>query len=307
MGAFNTRGAATLFFAMLSMLLATAARADDAPVSYAKLTEGLTPQHGLFTVWRKDGKVMLELSPSQLNHDFILSVVPGNGLGGYFMLAGAGDYYSPRIVRFVKQDDKVSILYPNTNFVAPAGSPDANAVEDQAAKSVVGVSKVLATDEKTGDVVIEATPLLGDVMDLGDALKAALGNPEPGKLYHLDSDRSYFGPTKSFPDNTLVDVRQTWASDDATIVDNVMDPRAIEFRIDYNFIEPPTTASVTSRPRSSTSAAINTPAGKGATSCAGTCRRPIRTRRRLPRSIRWCSTSAIRFRIAIATRSGARA
>lgn len=240
MGAFNIRGAATLFFAMVSLLFATAAgAADDAAVTYAKLTEGLTPQHGLFTVWRKDGKVMLELSPSQLNHDFILSVVPGNGLGGYFILAGAGDYYNPRLVRFVKQDDKVSILYPNTNFVAPAGSPDANAVEDQTAKSVVGVSKVLATDEKSGDVVIEATPLLSDVMDLGDALKAALGNPEPGKLYHLDSDRSYFGPTKSFPDNTLVDVRQTWTSDDATIVDNVMDPRAIEFRIDYNFIEPP--------------------------------------------------------------------
>ncbi len=236
---FTMRGAATVLFAMFVLALGTAARADDAPVSYAKLTEGLTPQHGLFTVWRKDGKVMLELAPSQLNHDFILSVVPGNGLGGYFMLAGVGDYYSPSIVRFVKQDDKVSILYPNTYFVAAAGSPDANAIEDQTAKSVVGVSKVLATDDKSGDVVIDAAPLLGDVMNLGAALKNALGNPDPGKLYHLDSDRSYFGPTKSFPDNTLVDVKQTWTSDDATIVDNVIDPRAIEFRIDYNFIEPP--------------------------------------------------------------------
>ena len=218
-----------------------AARADDTgPAPYAKFTEGLTPQHGLFTVWRgKDGKVSLELSPSQLDHDYILSVVPSNGLGGYFMIAGAGDYYLPHIVRFERYDSSVAVVYPNTYFIAPKGSPEANAIADQTARSVIGLAKIVSEDAKTGDVVIDASSLLGDVIDLGDALKLALGNPDPGKLYHLDSQRSYFGPTKSFPQNTLIDVRQTWTADDATIVDNVPDPRAIEFKIDYNFVEPP--------------------------------------------------------------------
>lgn len=218
-----------------------AARADEnQPATYAKFTEGLTPQHGLFTVWRgKDGKVALELSPSQLDHDYILSAVPANGLGGYFMIAGGGDYYAPHIVRFERYDNAVAIVYPNTDFMAPRGSPAANAIADQTARSVVGIAKIVAEDAKTGDIVIDASALLGDVIDLADALKLALGEPEPSKLYRLDSQHSYFGPTKSFPENTLIDVRQTWNADDATIVDNVPDPRAIEFKVDYNFIEPP--------------------------------------------------------------------
>jgi hypothetical protein len=240
MQSFSARGLAALVFVMAAVVSTTAAFADDdSPATHAKFTDGLTPQHGLFTVWRKDGKVALELASNQFNHDYLLSIVPGNGLGGFGMYVGAGDYYSPRIVRFVRQDNKVAILYPNTNFYAPAGTPDRTAVEDDNANSVLGVSKIVATDDKSGAVIIEASPLLGDVIDLKDALKVNLGNPEPGKLYQLDSDRSYFGPTKSFPDNTLIDVRQTWATDDASIIDNVMDPRAIEFRIDYNFIEPP--------------------------------------------------------------------
>ncbi|HZV78053.1 MAG TPA: zinc-dependent metalloprotease [Candidatus Binatus sp.] len=234
-----------LFFAAFLLCIACSALPtrtqadDDTPAVLSKFTEGLTPQKGLITVWRKAGKVYLELSPAQLNHDFILSAVPGNGLGGYFITAGAGDYFPPHIVRFTRQDDKIAILFPNEFFTAPANSPDMNAVNDQVAKSVVGVTKVVATDAASGDVLIEAAPLLGDVIDFADTLKIALGNPEPGKLYRLDADRSYYGPTKSFPDNTLVDVRQTWVTDDASIIDNVPDPRAIEFRIDYNFIEPP--------------------------------------------------------------------
>jgi len=214
--------------------------ADDSPASYAKFTEGLTPQRGLFSVWRgKDGKVNLELSASQLNHDFILSAVPGNGLGGYFMIAGGADYYAPHIIRFERQDNSVAIVYPNTNFLAPSGSAAASAIADDTARSVVGVAKIVAEDAKSGNVVIDASVLLGDVIDLSDSLKAALGNPDGGKQYRLASDRSYFGPAKSFPENTLIDVRQTWATDDASIVDNVPDPRAIEFKVDYNFIEPP--------------------------------------------------------------------
>ncbi|MBV8172875.1 MAG: zinc-dependent metalloprotease, partial [Candidatus Eremiobacteraeota bacterium] len=234
-----------LLFAAFMLLVACCALTarvqadDDAPAVLSKFTDGLTPQKGLITVWRKSGKVYFELTPTQLNHDFILSAVPGNGLGGYFITAGAGDYFAPHIVRFVRQDDKIAILFPNEFFTAPANSPDMNAINDQVAKSVVGVTKVAATDAATGDVLIEVTPLLGDVIDFADTLKAALGNPDPGKLYRLDADRSYYGPTKSFPDNTLVDVRQTWVTDDASIIDNVPDPRAIEFRIDYNFIEPP--------------------------------------------------------------------
>ena len=231
--------AAALCAVALFGLAASALADDDTPAAYAKFTDGMTSQKGLFTVWSKAGKVYLELTSAQLDHDYILSAVPRNGLGGYFINAGSGDYFAPHIIRFTRQDNKVLIVFPNEYFIAPKNTADARAVDDQTAKSVVGVAKIAATDDKTGNIVIDASALLGDVIDFADTLKGALGNPDPGKLYHLDADRSFFGPTKSFPDNTLVEVSQTWAADDASIVDNVPDPRAILFKIDYNFIEPP--------------------------------------------------------------------
>ena len=79
----------------------------------------------MFTVWRKDGKVYLELRKDQLDTDFIQSAVPVNGLGGFGIFPGAFDYAPARLIRFRRMDDKVFITWPNTNFMAPAGSPNA--------------------------------------------------------------------------------------------------------------------------------------------------------------------------------------
>ena len=53
------------------------------PADYATFTKGLTPQRGLFTLWRKEAKVYIELSKDQLDTDFVQTAVPCNGLGGF--------------------------------------------------------------------------------------------------------------------------------------------------------------------------------------------------------------------------------
>ena len=77
-------GIVSALVAVALFVLATAAAFadDDAPATLAKFTDGMTSQKGLLTVWNKAGKIYLELSPAQLDHDFILSALPRNGLGG---------------------------------------------------------------------------------------------------------------------------------------------------------------------------------------------------------------------------------
>jgi len=219
---------------------ATPARADEepGPLPYAKFIEGAQGQHGLFGVWRKNGKVFLELSKSQLGRDYIQSAVPVNGLGGFGVFPGAFDYFSARLIRFTRNDNRIVITWPNTNFKAPAGSPADNAIQATSADSVLGVSKVVAQDALTGNVVFDASPFLGDVIDLSDTLKLNL-NTNPEQQYRLNADESMFGPTKAFPNNVLIEAQQSWETSDPVIVDNVPDPRSIRFRIDYNIIEPP--------------------------------------------------------------------
>ncbi len=211
---------------------------DTTTQTYAKFIDGAQSHPGLFTVWRKDGKVYLELRKDQLDTDFIQSAVPVNGLGGFGIYPGSFDYAPARLIRFSRTDDKVYITWPNTNFTAPAGTPISQAIDQTTAASNVGVAKIEAEDSATGDIVIAADAFLGDVIDLSDSLKATLGTT-PENSYHLDTDTASFGPTKAFPQNVLIEVRQNWVTDVPDVVDNVPDPRNIEFRIDYNLVAPP--------------------------------------------------------------------
>lgn len=236
-------------FLLLLLIEPAASRADDSgkPVPYAEFTKSAQMQHGLFNVWRKDGKVFLEISPKQLDVDFIQTAVPRNGLGGYFFFNGSTDFAPARLIRFSRVDDKIAITWPNTDFIAPPGSPAAAAISQTFAPSLVDITPVAAIDDASGNLVFDASPFLDDIMDVTTALKTNLNIQSPENAYHLDQQRTYFGPTKAFPDNVLIEADQTFASDSPNVVDNVPDPRSLLIKIDYNIASAPDNSDYTPR------------------------------------------------------------
>jgi hypothetical protein len=218
-----------------------AATASHAPASsslvpYAKFIDGATAQRGLFTIWRKDGNVAIELRPDQFNTDFVELGVPINGIGSGGIFSGITDLQNCRILRFVKQDNRVAILFPTTRFLAAPNSPEANAVQVGTAPTVAGVAKVLSVDDATGDVVIDASPLLQDITDVADALTDLNGGHtlNPMGSYRLDSQNSYFGTTKAFPDNVVIVAEQTFSTMNPQYIDAVPDGRNIQIQLQYN-------------------------------------------------------------------------
>lgn len=203
---------------------------------YSKFTEGATAQHGLFTIWRKDGNVAIELRPDQFGTDFVELGVPINGIGSGGVFSGLTDLQNCRILRFVKQDNRVAMLFPTTRFLALPNSPEANAVAAGTANTVAGVAKVLSVDEATGDVVFDASPLLQDVTDLADYLTDLNGGRQlnPMGSYRLDSMNTYFGTTKSFPDNVVLVANQTFSTMNPQFIDAVPDGRNIQIQMQYN-------------------------------------------------------------------------
>ena len=195
-----------------SRAVAPARPASETPISYDALTASGTAQHGLFTIWRYKGDVLLELQPDQFGKDFVELGVPVNGIGG-LLFSGITDLQNVRIVRFVKQDDKVAILFPSTRFLADPGTPVANAVSVATAPTVVGVAKIVTTNPATGAVAFDASSLLGDVTDIGDALSQIDDSDHnPMAAYRIDPSRSYFGITKAFPQNVTITANQTFDS-----------------------------------------------------------------------------------------------
>lgn len=210
--------------------------ANDGLTPYEKFTDGRTAQHGLFTIWRsKEGDIALELRPDQFNQDFVELGVPVNGVGdGLF--SGITDLQNCRILRFVHTDNRVAILFPTTRFLARPNSPEEAAVQAGTASSVAGVAKVLSVDKATGNVVFDASPFLQDITDVADFLTLLNGGHtiNPMGSYRFDAQQSYFGKTKSFPDNAVITANQTFSTLNAQYMDNVPDGRNIQIALQYD-------------------------------------------------------------------------
>ncbi len=214
------------------------ALADDGPQAYATFVTDATAQHGLFTIWHKGGHVYLELRADQLDRDYVETVAPGNGLGGWFVEWGNTDYLPAEIVRFTRAGDKIAMLWPNPNFVAQPGSAASRSIEQSVPHSVVGLAQVVAQNAQSGAVVIDASPFLGDMLDLHDILKESLPT-DPGGEYQLNAERSYIGVTKAFPRNIVIEAQQDWSTDTPSVVDVAPDNRNLQMRVVYNIAEPP--------------------------------------------------------------------
>src|SRR5579875_3543367 len=86
------------------VLLSHAPARADAP--YATFTAGAQVKRGLFPIWQKDGKTYMELAPSQLDMDYLETIVPGNGVAEGPVWWGDNDYLPTELVRFERRGDK---------------------------------------------------------------------------------------------------------------------------------------------------------------------------------------------------------
>ncbi|MEO6990546.1 MAG: zinc-dependent metalloprotease [Candidatus Baltobacteraceae bacterium] len=239
--------AAVLAAGVLSAAPAVAAVAPAAPspaadsgdgAAYAKVTHGAERAAGLFTLWRKDDHVLMEIGRDQLDKDYLEHAVPANGLGGFGFHSGDMFAQGARIVRFHLAGKHVVMIWPHERFLAKDGTPLATAVRESTADSVAALLPVIADNPSSGAELVDLTPLLGDMLDLGNQLSDAVDNPKsPQGGYRIDPTRSYFGPIKAFPKNVIVEADETFASAKPDAIDTVPDARFIQMRVKYNFTD----------------------------------------------------------------------
>ena len=216
---------------------AVAPAAPDA-MTYEKFIKDTERQDGLFPIIRKDGKLYMELRKDQLNKEFYEHGTYANGLGGYGVYSGDDFTQEARIIKFVRSGPKtIAIILPQFRFQSTPGTPIDNAVRASTADSVQAVVPIAVDDKDGGRVIVDMAFLLGDQLDIGLGLSQGLERTNPQGAYRLDPARTYFGPSKAFPKNVVIEADQTFASARPEAINTVADPRAIQFRVKYNFAE----------------------------------------------------------------------
>ena len=226
----RSRLLAGLSFLLLLFPLAGSAAHSDAKASpFAKATEGLQRQPGMFDVYRDIAKGRVLLGVKSFDAPFLLVTSLPYGLGSNDVGLDRGQIGDSHLVEFRRAGNRVLLVERNTRFQASAENPlERASVHEAFAESVLWAGDVVAEDQ--GTVLFDFSPyLLGDRHGIGQRLD------DTGQgQYGVDAARSavMVADAKSFPDNTELEALLTFAGPGKGqyVRDVAMDPKSLTMR-----------------------------------------------------------------------------
>jgi len=205
----------------------------DNLMPYARFVEGATSQTGLFTIWRKQGRVYFEIAPGQLDHPYLLTPIVASGVGkGLF----AGLHLRDVLWKFHRVEDQILSIEANPYAKVTQGTPSALAVAISFPESIVSSDGIVSVNDDNGHMVFPADALFSDIGYLSDAM-SILGGNQLAPRYGLNRGLSYWGPTKAFPKNVDLETDLTLSGQGS--IDTVPDPRSVFVRLHYSILELP--------------------------------------------------------------------
>ena len=226
-----------------SIIPGTSAAPDDAEASYADVIEGDDAYEGLFTFYRdtESGDVTLSLKPEQFDKEYIYFIHIEDGVVEAGIFRGA---YGPRFVfTLERRFGKVAIVRENTAFYFDPENAISRASEANIARAVLAVQDIVAEDEETGAILIEA-----DSLFLSEAWTQLSPSRDPDADPRSEFSVGEFDPAKSqilnlrsYPLNTDVEVEYVFHNPRPLVYgsDAVTDPRNISIKALHSLIEMP--------------------------------------------------------------------
>jgi len=164
---------------------ASSAPVPGAPRPFKDIVKDAKETKGFFTLWQKDDKVWMEVSPAQLDKPFFLSIVNTQGLGERRIYGGLMALDAMVVLK--KVGSQMQLIVKNDQFRAPAGSPSERALKSSFSDSLIASGSVAsAPHPETKAILVEVnTMLLTDIPGAATALENSFRIP-----YALDGRNS---------------------------------------------------------------------------------------------------------------------
>jgi hypothetical protein len=190
---------------------------------------------GLFTLYRneKDGKLLMEISPQQLDRNYLAVMTLESAIGQRGLYSGlpVGEF----MFNLRRVNDTIQFVVPNTFVRADSGSPIARSLNRSFSDSPLEALKIITSSADKKNVLVDITPLfLADLPGLKPVISAVLESP-----YSIDPKRTYIGTVKNFPQNVELESIYGYAggSDEQSMpsfLSTLPDSRAFEMRVRYS-------------------------------------------------------------------------
>jgi hypothetical protein len=184
------------------------------PPLFANVIKDAKKIDGALTLWQKEDKFWIELAPGDFGKPLLFAPKIAQGIGesslfGGTMIGPNGRYGRQQLVEFRRVHNQVQLLARNTEFQAPAGTPEGRAVQAAFASSLVGSAAVASQphpDSKA--VLIEANGIfVNDLLGIAIALQRTYRQG-----YSFDGRNSAITAARGKPDQVVFDVSAHYAT-----------------------------------------------------------------------------------------------
>ncbi|HET7526938.1 MAG TPA: zinc-dependent metalloprotease [Burkholderiaceae bacterium] len=191
-----------------------AAATPGQPPLFATVIKDAKRIDGALTLWQKDDKFWIELAPSDFGKPWLFApkIAQGIGESGLFggtMIGSWGRYGRQQLAEFRRVHNQVQLLARNTEFLAPAGTPEGRAVQAGFSPSLIGSAAVASQphpDSKA--VLIEANSIfVNDLLGIGIALQRSYRQG-----YSFDGRNSAITTVRGKPDQVVFEVSAHYAT-----------------------------------------------------------------------------------------------
>ncbi|MBI1348578.1 DUF5117 domain-containing protein [bacterium] len=215
-----------------ALLLATSVSSawaqTSTPSKFDEAVKDMKKTEGMWTVYYKEQKVLVDLKQSQFNKDFLILTAIAKGVSSNNIIGGM-TWGDDVIWNFRKVGDKVHVLRKNVRFKARPGSPEANAVKLAYTDSVLYALPIV-TDSPGGHLVDMTRIFMSDDEQIGRFLGAS-----------FVMDRSTIDKVKAFERNIQLQVAAVYQGNPNSSLDTVPDPRGMQVQVHYSISMLPST------------------------------------------------------------------
>ena len=169
--------------------------------AFAEAVKGAKSTPGLLTVHEKADRILLEIPPSALDRDLLLSPTVEGAIGDQNNTAGDYLDIDQMVVRFRRVGGAVQLLRRNLRYRAAPGSPMEGVIERSFSDSILASAK-LESDPlpEGGSLLVEAGALFTkDLLNYGAVLEKSYKLP-----YRVDAGTSAVTAARPFPANVEI-------------------------------------------------------------------------------------------------------
>ncbi len=210
--------------------------------SIKDLTKSSKKIEGLFTIYQDtvSGSVKLLIKADQLNKDFIYFSQIADGVVEAGQFRGA--YQGSSVFHVKKYFNKLDFYAPNTSFYFDKNNALSKSAEANISDAVIASGKILASDDKKGEYLIDANGLfLSETFTRVKRPRRPGTSPYAFSLGRFDKNKSKIEAIKNYPENTNVKTEYVYSNPSVLNGGSaaVTDGRNVSIKVFHTFMNMP--------------------------------------------------------------------